>query len=167
MIEETKVIEVPDSIIKERWDIEKGVWVESITEEELKELEIKKVMKLNNSIDIYAMELEGGTVKEDFLNYSFEKMKYDAQVQADEQSKQEAYENELMYNPELTWEEFLMNHPTTITSVYEPVIPETVQAFIDKYLGVKATQTKVDDSNAETLEINNDATSPRTYFEKW
>lgn len=125
------------------------------------------IQTLNTPVMVYVMEQEGGTVKEDYLNYSLEKMKYDAQVQAEEQAKYEAYENELMYNPELTWEEFLMSYPTTITSLQEPVIPETVQAFMDKYLGVKATQTKVDDSNAETLEINNDTTSPRTYFEKW
>lgn len=113
----------------------------------------------------YAMELEG--VKQDYLEYSLEKFKYDKQLEAEEQARYEAYKNELMYNSELTWEEFLMSYPTTITSLQEPVIPETVQAFMDKYLGVKATQVKVDNSNAETLEINDDATALRTYFEKW
>lgn len=102
----------------------------------------------------YKMEQEG--ILTDFYSYMDEKLEYDAQVQAEEQAKQEAYENELMYNPELTWEEFLMNHPTTITSLEEPVIPETVQAFMNKYLGVKATQQS---------KIN--YTSDQNTFQKW
>lgn len=146
MIGETKVIEVPDSIIKEKWDIEKGMWIESITEEELKELEIKKVMNLNNNIDIYAMEMEGGAVKQDYLNYLLEKTRYDKQLEAEEQAKYEAYELLLQENPELTWEEFeqqygnnVMMNLSLVERLEEPVIPESVKKFMDKYLGTTPT----------------------------
>lgn len=96
------------------------------------------IQKFNDEYYLNLMELEGGTVKEDYLNYSLEKMKYDKQVQAEEQAKQEAYENELIYNPELTWEEFEAQYSPIMSleeKLKEPVIPESVQKFMDKYLG--------------------------------
>lgn len=112
--------------------------------------------QLNTPVMQYAMEQEGGTVKEDYLEYSLEKFKYDKQLGAEEQAKYEAYELALQDNAELTWEEFLMSYPTTIISLEEPVIPETVQAFMNKYLGVKATQQS---------KIN--YTSDQNTFQKW
>lgn len=53
----------------------------------------------------YAMELEGGTVKQDYLEYSLEKFKYDKQLEAEQKAKE------------------------------EPVIPESVKKFMEKYLG--------------------------------
>lgn len=112
------------------------------------------VVSLNTPYYTYKMEQEG--VLSDFYAYMDEKVEYDAQIQAEEQAKYKAYELLLQENPNLTWEEFLMSCPTTITSLEEPVIPETVQAFMEKYLGVKATQQS---------KIN--YTSDQNTFQKW
>ena len=117
------------------------------------------IQTLNTPVMVYVMEQEGGTVKEDYLNYSLEKMKYDAQVQAEEQAKQEAYNLALQENSELTYEEFEAQYSPIMSleeKLQEPVIPQTVQDFMKKYLGVKATQQS---------KIN--YTSDKNTFQKW
>lgn len=115
-----------------------------------------KLKKLNTPYHTELMKQEGGTILTDFYSYLNQLDAYKKQLEAEQQAKYEAYENELMYNPELTYEEFLMSCPTTITSLQEPVIPETVQAFMEKYLGVRATQQS---------KIN--YTSDQNTFQKW
>lgn len=95
--------------------------------------------ELNTPAMQYAMELEG--VKQDYLEYSLEKFKYDKQLEAEQQAKYEAYELLLQENPELTWEEFKQQYGNTsmmnlslVEKIEEPEIPETVKKFMEKYL---------------------------------
>lgn len=83
----------------------------------------------------YKMEQEG--VLQDYYSYLDEKYAYDAQVQAEEQARYEAYELALQDNPELTWEEFETQYSPTMSleeKLKEPVIPESVKKFMEKYL---------------------------------
>lgn len=87
----------------------------------------------------YAMELEG--VKQDYLEYSLEKFKYDKQLEAEQQAKYEAYELLLKENPNLTWEEFEQQYGNTsmmnlslVERLEDPEIPESVKKFMEKYL---------------------------------
>lgn len=97
--------------------------------------------ELNSPAMLYAMELEGGAVKEDYLNYSLERMRYNKQLEAEEKAKQEAYELLLQDNPNLTWEEFEQTYGNTsmmnlslVERLEEPQIPESVVKFMEKYL---------------------------------
>lgn len=89
---------------------------------------------LNTPVMMYAMEQEGGTVKQDYLNYSLEKMAYDKQVQEEELAKQEAYELALQENPNLSYEEFMSIQPMTLNLVEEPQPSEALKKFMEKYL---------------------------------
>lgn len=102
--------------------------------------------ELNTPVMQYAMEQEGGTVKEDYLEYSLEKFKYDKQLQKEQQAKYEAYELLLQDNPNLTWEEFeqqygnnVMMNLNLVEKLEEPQIPESVKKFMEKYLGTTPT----------------------------
>lgn len=106
--------------------------------------------ELNTPAMQYAMELEGGTVKQDYLEYSLEKFKYDKQLEAEQQAKYEAYELLLQENPNLTWEEFEQTYGNTsmmnrrkkrslVERLEEPTIPESVVKFMEKYLGTTPT----------------------------
>lgn len=104
------------------------------------------IQKFNDEYYLNLMELEGGTVKEDYLNYSLQKMQYDKQLEAEEKAKYEAYELLLQDNPELTWEEFEANYGNNVMMnlslverLEEPEIPETVKKFMEKYLGTTPT----------------------------
>lgn len=103
------------------------------------------VAELSSPAMQYAMELEGGTVKQDYLEYSLEKFKYDKQLQEEEESKCEAYKLLLQENPELTWEEFEKQYGNTsmmnrrkkrslVERLEEPAVPESVVKFMEKYL---------------------------------
>lgn len=134
--------------------------VRKFTAEELAQTQLKDIITiyqtpiqesvttetLNTPLMLYAMEQEGGTIKEDYLNYSLQKMQYDKQVQEKEQAKYKAYELLLQDNPNLTWEEFESTYSTpqpmmrarslSVTpELKEPEIPESVQKFMEKYLG--------------------------------
>lgn len=98
---------------------------------------------LNTPTMQYAMELEG--VKQDYLEYSLEKFKYDKQLETEQKAKYEAYELLLQENPNLTWEEFEKTYSTPRTmmrarslsvtpKLKEPEIPESVKKFMEKYL---------------------------------
>lgn len=87
----------------------------------------------------YAMELEG--IKQDYLDYSLEKFKYDKQLESEQKAKYEAYELLLQENPNLTWEEFEQTYGNNsimtlslVKRLEEPQIPESVQKFMEKYL---------------------------------
>lgn len=95
---------------------------------------------LNTPTMQYAMELEG--IKQDYLDYSLEKFKYDKQLEAEQQAKYEAYELLLKENTELTWEELEQTYGNTsmmnlnlVERLEEPQIPESVVKFMEKYLG--------------------------------
>lgn len=99
------------------------------------------IVQLDTPAMQYAMELEGGTVKQDYLEYSLEKSKYDKQLEAEQQAKYEAYELLLKDNPNLTWEEFEQTYGNNsimtlslVKRLEEPQIPESVQKFMEKYL---------------------------------
>lgn len=98
---------------------------------------------LNTPVMQYAMELEG--VKQDYLEYSLAKFKYDKQLEEEEKAKYEAYELLLQENPNLTWEEFEQTYGNTsmmnrrkkrslVERLEEPQIPESVVKFMEKYL---------------------------------
>lgn len=96
---------------------------------------------LNTPYHINLMEQEGGTTKQDFYNYLGEKFAYDKQLEAEQKAKYEAYELLLRENHNLTWEEFEANYGNNIMmglsleeKLKEPVIPQTVQDFMKKYL---------------------------------
>lgn len=80
----------------------------------------------------YAMEIEG--VKQDYLEYSLEKFKYDNQLKEEQKAKYEAYQQALKNNPNLTYEEFITSYPSMIPIIEEPTIPQSVQEFMKKYL---------------------------------
>lgn len=97
--------------------------------------------QLNTPYYVNLMEQEGGTTKQDFYTYLGEKFAYDKQLEAEQQAKYEAYELLLKDNPNLTWEEFEANHGNNVMMnlslverLEEPVIPESVKKFMDKYL---------------------------------
>ena len=97
------------------------------------------VAQLSSPVMQYAMELEG--VKQDYLEYSLEKLKYDKQLEKEQQAKYEAYELLLQDNPNLTWEEFeqqygnnVMMNLSLVERLEEPQIPESVVKFMEKYL---------------------------------
>lgn len=80
----------------------------------------------------YAMELEG--VKQDYLEYSLEKFKYEKQLEEEQKAKQEAYQQALTTNPNLTYKEFIASYPMMLSVRQEPTIPQSVQEFMKKYL---------------------------------
>ena len=99
------------------------------------------VVSLNTPYHIDLMEQEGGTTKQDFYTYLGEKFAYDKQLEAEQKAKYEAYELLLRENHNLTWEEFEANYGNNIMmdlsleeKLKEPVIPQTVQDFMEKYL---------------------------------
>lgn len=111
---------------------------------------IRDMNFLNTPVMQYAMELEGGAVKEDYLNYSLERMRYNKQLEAEEKAKYEAYELLLQENPNLTREEFEQTYGNTsmmnrrkkrslVERLEEPQIPESVVKFMEKYLGTTPT----------------------------
>lgn len=102
--------------------------------------------QLNTPYHIELMEQEGGTTKQDFYTYLGEKIAYDKQLEAEEKAKYEAYELLLKGNPNLTWEEFeqqygnnVMMNLSLVERLEEPVIPESVVKFMEKYLGTTPT----------------------------
>ena len=117
---------------------------------EYKQMKIEPVTTeiLNTPVMQYAMELEG--VKQDYLEYSLEKFKYDKQLEEEQKAKYEAYELLLQDNTNLTWEEFEQTHGNTsmmnrrkkrslVERLEEPTIPESVVKFMEKYLGTTPT----------------------------
>lgn len=99
------------------------------------------IEKLSDPVMLYAMEQERDTTKQDFLEFTLEKIQYDKQLEAEEQVKYEAYELLLQENPELTWEEFeqqygnnVMMNLSLVERLEEPTIPESVKKFMEKYL---------------------------------
>lgn len=95
------------------------------------------IEKLSDPVMLYAMEQEGDTTKQDFLEFSLEKMKYDNQLEEEEKEKQEAYQLLLQDNPNLTWEKFKTQYSPIMSleeKLKEPVIPQSVQDFMKKYL---------------------------------
>lgn len=138
--------------------------VRKFTAEELAQTQLKDIITiyqtpipeptteemLNTPVMMYAMELEGGTVKEDYLNYSLQKMQYDKQVEEKDKANQDAYELLLKDNPNLTWEEFESTYSapqpmmrarslSVTPELKEPEIPESVQKFMEKYVNGKST----------------------------
>lgn len=94
----------------------------------------KPPAQLNTPYHINLMEQDGGTTKQDFYTYLDEKFTYDKQVEAEEQTKYEAYQQALKNNPNLTYEEFIISYPSVIPIIEEPTIPQSVQEFMKKYL---------------------------------
>lgn len=90
--------------------------------------------QLNTPYYIYKMEQEGGTTKQDFYTYLDEKYAYDKQLQEEEETKYETYQQALTTNPNLTYEEFITSYPSVIPNIEEPTIPQSVQEFMKKYL---------------------------------
>lgn len=93
------------------------------------------------------MEQECGTTLTDFYTYLDERYAYNKQLEAEQQAKYEAYELLLQDNPNLTWEEFEANYGNNVMMnlslverLEEPVIPESVVKFMEKYLGTTPTQ---------------------------
>lgn len=114
-----------------------GVDISNTTEVEI--VYNSNVEQLDTPAMQYAMELEG--VKQDYLEYSLEKFKYDKQLKEEQKAKQEAYELLLQENPNLTWEEFEQTYGNTsmmnlslVERLEEPQIPESVVKFMEKYL---------------------------------
>lgn len=89
---------------------------------------------LNTPYHTAKMMEEGGTTLTDFYSYMDEKVEYDKQLEAEERAKYEAYQLALRENPELSYDDFLTGYPTTISTLREPVIPQSVKNFMDKYL---------------------------------
>lgn len=78
------------------------------------------------------MEQEG--VYTDYANYRVAQLKYDKEQRVNEKAKQEAYEQALLTNPDLTWEDFLKTYPAPMVANVEPTIPDTVKKFMEDYL---------------------------------
>lgn len=77
---------------------------------------------------------DGKTTLTDYYSYLDEKLAYEKQLQDEEKIKQEAYQQALITNPNLTYEEFIISYPSMITIIEEPTIPQSVQEFMKKYL---------------------------------
>lgn len=78
------------------------------------------------------MEQEG--VYADYANYRVAQLKYEKEQRVEEKAKQEAYEQALLTNPDLTWEDFLKSYPMVIPVLQEPTIPDTIKKFMEDYL---------------------------------
>lgn len=90
---------------------------------------------LNTPYYTYKMEQEG--VLADYYSYMDEQTAYQKQLEEEEQAKYEAYNLALQENLELTWEEFETQYSPTMSleeKLKKPVIPESVQKFMKKYL---------------------------------
>lgn len=133
-----------------RISIPSGYGMINIFQETVSSEFVNNFSQLDTPAMLYAMEQEGGTVKQDYLEYSLEKFKYDKQLQEEEKAKSEAYELLLQDNPELTWEEFEKQYGNTsmmnrrkkrslVERLEEPQIPESVVKFMEKYLGTTPT----------------------------
>lgn len=94
-----------------------------------------EVLQLNTPYHIDLMEQKGGTTKQDFYTYLGEKFAYDKQLEAEQKAKYKAYQQALTSNPNLTYEEFIASYPMMLPNIEEPTIPESVQKFMEKYLG--------------------------------
>lgn len=105
----------------------------------------QSVTLLNTPYHTTKMAQEGGTTLTDFYSYLDEKYAYDKQLEAEQKAKYEAYELLLKDNPNLTWEEFEQTYGNTsmmnrrkkrslVERLEEPVIPESVKKFMEKYL---------------------------------
>ena len=73
-------------------------------------------------------------VYDDYISYMDEKTVYDKQQRKLEQDRQLAYEQALIENPELTYEEFMSIQPMTLNLVEEPQPSENLKKFMEKYL---------------------------------
>lgn len=73
-------------------------------------------------------------VYDDYVSYKTDKMAYNKQLEAEEKAKQEAYQQALTSNPNLTYEEFIISYPMMLPNIEEPTIPQSVQEFMKKYL---------------------------------
>lgn len=100
----------------------------------------QSITQLNTPYYTTKMEEEGGTTLTDYYSYLDEKYAYDKQIQEEEESKYEAYQQALTANPNLTYEEFIASYPSMISIIEEPTIPESVVKFMEKYLGTTPTQ---------------------------
>ena len=95
---------------------------------------------------IYKNLMEQERVWNDYVNYRVAQLQYDKEQKAREKAKQQAYELLLKENPNLTWEEFeqqygnnVMMNLSLVERLEEPVIPESVVKFMEKYLGTTPT----------------------------
>lgn len=125
-------IPVPPNILKEKWNIEKQCWEESITEEEKLELYKKEMEKLENVYIVEKMKLEN--VFNDFMSYMNEKASYNKHKKQLEIDKELVYQEMLKENPNLTYEEFMSVQPMTLNLIEEPQPSARLQEFMDKYL---------------------------------
>ena len=131
-MKEIKLIPVPPSIIKEKWNIKKQCWEEGITEEERIFLYKKEIEKLENVYIVEKMKIEN--VFNDFMSYMDEKTSYNNHQKQLEIDKELAYQEMLKENPELTYEEFMSIQPMTLNLVEEPQPSQALQKFMEKYL---------------------------------
>ena len=131
-MKEIKLIPVPPNILKEKWNIKKHCWEESITEDEKLLLYKKEMEKLKNVYIVEKMKIEN--VFNDFMNYMDEKTSYNNHQKQLEIDKELAYQEMLKENPELTYEEFMSVQPMTLNLVEEPQPSARLQEFMKKYL---------------------------------
>lgn len=95
---------------------------------------VNAISTLNTPYYTTKMAEEGGTTLTDFYSYLDEKLKYDKQLEAEQQAKYKAYGLALTTNPNLTYEEFMSVQPMTLNLVEEPQPSEALKKFMDKYL---------------------------------
>lgn len=131
-MEDIKYIPVPPNILKEKWNVEKQCWEESITEEEKLSLYKKEMEKLKNVYIVEKMKIEN--VFNDFMRYMDEKTSYNNHQKQLEIDKELAYQEMLKENPDLTYEEFMSVQPMTLNLVEEPQPSQALQKFMEKYL---------------------------------
>ena len=70
----------------------------------------------------------------DFENYLAQEKEYNKKSSEDIKAKYEAYQQALITNPNLTYEEFIASYPMMLSNIEDPTIPKSVQEFMKKYL---------------------------------
>lgn len=108
---------------------------QQFTVKEFKVPEYSPATILNTPYYTYKMEQDGVLI--DFYSYLDKKYAYDKQLETEQKAKYEAYELLLQENPNLTYEEFEAQYSPIMSleeKLKEPVIPQTVQDFMKKYL---------------------------------
>lgn len=122
---------------KVSYDKEKGIY--SIKKSQKTFPKIYNIDSLNTPYHVEKMKLEG--VYTDFISYMDEKTVYDNQQREKEKAIQSAYKVALKENPNLTYDEFVANKPTTFIrrkrslEIQEPVPSQALLEFKERYLG--------------------------------
>lgn len=100
---------------------------------------INPVSTTVRSISILEKQMVEDGVIDEYNSYIKLLDEYEATQKKELEERYKSYELALQDNPELSYDDFLVNYPMLLSVRQEPQIPESVKKFMDKYLGTTPT----------------------------